>query len=76
MEELHFWHWWILGLLLLLPGTQVKRTGLTGTGIAAACVGTLVLFFPGMFWERQLAIFVLAALVVVFLLRLSRRRSC
>lgn len=65
IEQVVFWHWWILaGVLLILELT-------TGTflflwlGIAAAATGILLLVFPSQPMEVQLVLFSVLSVVAV-----------
>jgi hypothetical protein len=57
LEQLIFWHWLILGVILIalelvLPGYVVMWIGM-----AALLTGGLLFLVPGMTWEFQLLIF-------------------
>ena len=73
LNEIHFWHWWVLaGLLLLLELTRPAFFFLW-LAFAAAAVGFLLLVFPDLPVAAQLALF--GALFVVVVLAWRRHRS-
>lgn len=55
--ELQYWHWWVLGLALLIVEMIVPGTFFLWIGIAAGVVGGLLLIWPHMAWELQFFIF-------------------
>lgn len=73
LNQIVFWHWWILaGLLLVLELTRPAFFFLW-LGFAAAAVGFLLLVFPALSMAAQLALF--GALFVVVVLAWRRHRS-
>jgi membrane protein implicated in regulation of membrane protease activity len=52
-----YWHWWILGGILLLAEVFVSGFLFLWLAIAAGVVGLALLLFPGMDWKIQLTIF-------------------
>lgn len=60
--QLTFWHWWILGALLL--GLELMAPGIffLWVGLAAGVVGAVTLFLPGLVWEIQVLAFAALAL--------------
>ncbi len=68
-SQLVFWHWFALGLLLLI----VEVIGFSGyllwPGVAAIVTGTLLTLFPQMPWELQALVFAIASVVSLVLWR-------
>lgn len=63
LDGLVFWHWWVLGAVLITIEMLAPTTFLLWPGIAAAIVGLIVLVFPGIGWE--VSVFLFAVLGVV-----------
>jgi len=64
-DQLEFWHWLILALVL--AGVEMLTPGFFAIwlGGAALITGLLVLIVPGMSWEGQLVLFAVLAVVSV-----------
>ena len=72
MNQILFWHWWILaGMLLILELTSPVFFFLW-LGFSAAAVGFLLLVFPGIPVEAQLVLFGLLSVVAVLAWRKYR----
>jgi membrane protein implicated in regulation of membrane protease activity len=56
--EILYWHWWVLGLILLVA-EMLLPTGffLIWVGAAAILVGVLAWVIPGMTWEVEMVLF-------------------
>ncbi len=58
LESIQFWHWWILGIVLLVFEMLVLGTYfLLWLAAAAGGVGVLLLIAPGTTWQLQLIVF-------------------
>lgn len=55
--KLLFWHWWILGVLLLGVEILVPGQFFLWMGISAGLVGGVILVGPDLSWEIQLVLF-------------------
>jgi membrane protein implicated in regulation of membrane protease activity len=55
--KLLFWHWWILGVLLLGLEILVPGQFFLWMGISAGLVGGIILVGPNLGWEIQLVLF-------------------
>lgn len=75
LGELVFWHWYALGLLLLIGEVFGVGGYLLWPGLAAVATGTLLLFFPGLVWELQATFFAIASVVSLVLWRRHIRRN-
>lgn len=64
---LEFWHWWVLGFVLL-GAEMVLPTGffLLWIGLAALLVGGLAWLLPGLSWEAELVLFGVLTLASFF----------
>lgn len=70
------WHWFVLGIVLMVLEVFVFGAVLLWTGIAAMIVGVIALSYPAMTWEFQVVAFVVIALVSVAVgLGLRKRRA-
>jgi len=60
-----FWHWWILGLLLIIAETLLPGTFFLWMGIAALVLGVVTWLVPLLGWEWQLILFAVLSLVSI-----------
>ncbi len=65
LNNLEFWHWWVLAAVLIALEVLAPSTVLLWPGIAAAIVGVVLLINPDIGWQAQVLLF--AALAVVSL---------
>lgn len=61
LEQLTYWHWFILAAILIILEMFAPGAFLLWIGIAAGVVGAVLYFVPGMSWEFQFILFSLAA---------------
>lgn len=57
LETIEFWHWWVLGVALLVMEVLVPGTFFLWMAFAGGIVGALLIPFPDMGWKTQLLIF-------------------
>ncbi|MGB5201914.1 MAG: NfeD family protein [Sedimenticolaceae bacterium] len=72
--EPDFWHWWILGLALIIAETLLPGTYFLWMGVSAVVLGVLAWLFPAMGWEIQLMLFALLSLASIVVWRMWQRR--
>ena len=60
-----FWHWWILGLGLIIVEVLVPGTFFLWMGVAALIVGLVIWLAPMVAWEYQLMLFAIVSLVAI-----------
>lgn len=72
LEQIVFWHWWILAGLLLILELTAPAFFFLWLGIAAAATGFLLLVFPSMPIEMQLVLFSVLSIVAVIAWRKYR----
>jgi len=72
LENIVFWHWWILAGLLLILELTAPAFFFLWLGIAAAAVGLILLVFPSIGIETQLILFAIASIVAVIAWRKYR----
>ena len=65
LNNLEFWHWWVLAAVLIVFEMIVPSTVLLWPGIAAAIIGIVLLVVPDIGWQVQVLLF--AALSVICL---------
>ncbi len=71
-----FWHWWVLGLLLLVAEVLTPGTFFMWIGAAAFVTGFAAWVLPGLSWPGEIVLFALlslAAVAVWFRFRPMRR---
>ncbi len=67
MDQIGYWHWWILALVLLIVEMLAPSTMFLWMGIAAGIVGFSLLLIPDLAWEYQLLIFAVFSLASIVL---------
>ncbi|MCB1881580.1 MAG: NfeD family protein [Gammaproteobacteria bacterium] len=70
LENAVYWHWWVLGVVLIILETFSPGVFFIWMGVAAAAVGLVMLLFPDLGWEYQLLLFALVSVASVVLWRL------
>ena len=74
-EQVVYWHWWVLGILLVTLEIFAPSTFFLWLGISAGIVGVVMLALPEMSWELQLILFALLAVATIFAGRRYFRRN-
>ena len=69
LEELAFWHWMVLGVVLAIIEVFAPGAFFLWLGIAAAIVGSVLWFFPGISWEIQILFFAILSIASVVIAR-------
>ena len=72
--EPHFWHWWILGVGLVIVETLVPGAYFLWMGVAAVVVGFVLWLAPMLAWEYQLMLFAILSLVAIAGWRMWQRK--
>lgn len=74
LENAAYWHWWALGVILVILEVFSPGVFFVWMGVAAGVVGLLLLLFPAIGWEYQVLVFaaVSVASVVIWRLYLNR----
>jgi len=65
LSHLTFWHWWVLGVILLILEVFAPGTFFLWLAVAAGVVGTLLLAMPDLAWHWQLLLFSVLSLGAV-----------
>lgn len=74
MINLVFWHWWLLGVVLIILEAFVPGTFFLWMGVSAGVVGLLLLVFPGIGWEYQVLIFAVFSIASISLWMIRLRK--
>ena len=75
LDNVVFWHWWILAALLLIVELLVPAFFFLWLGIAAAVTGVIMLVLPGQPLSVQLIVFAILSLLAVVAWRRYREIS-
>lgn len=68
-DSLVFWHWWTLGLVLLILEMMVPTFIFLWMSAAAAVVGGLLFFTPDLSWQVQVSLFSILSVVAILFFR-------
>ena len=74
MGPIDFWHWWILGVLLLVLEVFAPGSFFLWMGVAAGAVGLILLLVPQMGWEFQVLIFAMLSVGSIVIWRNYMRK--
>ena len=74
LENLVFWHWWVLGLCLLVLEVMMPGTFFLWLAVAAGITGIVMLVFPTMGWELEVAVFAVLSVASVVIGRAILKR--
>ena len=74
MDSIDFWHWLILGVLLIILEVFAPGAFFLWLGVSASVVGAILWMLPGTSWEIQLLIFSVISVVSIALWRLRLRK--
>jgi membrane protein implicated in regulation of membrane protease activity len=69
VEQLDYWHWWILAAVLIIFEVFAPGAFFLWLGIAAAAVGGLVYLSPSLAWEYQVLLFSVLSVVSIVIWR-------
>lgn len=75
LEQLLFWHWLILALLLLVLELFAPAAFFIWISAAAALVGAILWFMPALAWQLQFVVFSVVAIASVFIGRRYLRKQ-
>jgi membrane protein implicated in regulation of membrane protease activity len=74
-STLLFWHWWLLGLVLVVVEMVAPGFFLLWIGLAAGVTGLVLFVVPSLGWEAQFVLFGVLALASVAAARFYVRRN-
>lgn len=69
MEDVTFWHWWVLAITLVILEVFAPGAIFLWLGVAAGVVGFILLLIPSVSWEWQLLIFSVISVLSIVLWR-------
>ncbi|PLY14400.1 MAG: hypothetical protein C0631_11080 [Sedimenticola sp.] len=69
-----YWHWWVLGLILIILEVFSPGAFFLWLGVSAGVVGFVLLLIPSMGWEYQLLLFAVFSVVSIALWYLVLKR--
>jgi membrane protein implicated in regulation of membrane protease activity len=76
LQGLEYWHWWLLGVVLLILEVFSPGVFFMWLGLAAGLTGVVLMAQPDLSWEWQLTLFGVAGVVLALLgHRLVSRRQ-
>jgi membrane protein implicated in regulation of membrane protease activity len=73
-QSLTYWHWWILGVLLIILEVFSPGAFFLWLGISSGIVGLLLLAFPQMDWVYQVLLFATFSVVSIVAWQLFLRK--
>lgn len=74
MDSIDFWHWLILGVVLVVLEVFAPGAFFLWMGVAAFIVGLILWALPDMGWETQLLLFAIISVVSIALWRIRLRK--
>ncbi len=75
LDSLVYWHWIVLGFLLLILEMLAPGAILMWFGAGAILVGGLLYLFPDMGWDWQILIFAVISIVSIFVWKKLTKES-
>jgi len=75
IQQLDFWGWWIMGLILIILEVFAPSTVFLWLGISAGIVGAIAFFLPDLSWQYEWTIFAIIAIVSIILSRRFLRKN-
>lgn len=73
-EQLSFWHWWILAIVLLIMELFIPAAFFIWISAAALVVGFVVLLITALSWQLQFLLFAVLSITSVFVGRYYIRK--
>jgi membrane protein implicated in regulation of membrane protease activity len=74
LETLTYWHWWILGVGLMVLEVFAPGTFFLWMGISSGVVGFILLLAPNLGWQYQFMVFSIFSIVSIASWRLYLRK--
>jgi len=70
LEQLDYWHWWVIGIILIILELFLPGAFFLWMGIAAGVVGVILLISPEMGWQYQFIVFAVVSVVSIVVWRI------
>ncbi len=74
-QDVTYWHWWVLGVILIILEVFSPGAFFLWMAIASAVVGFVLMLVPGLDWEFQLLVFALFSVVSIVLWRMNLSKN-
>ena len=74
LEQFDYWHWWVIGIVLIILELFAPGAFFLWMGIAAGIVGVILLISPDMGWQYQFIIFAIVSVVSIVVWRSYLRK--
>jgi membrane protein implicated in regulation of membrane protease activity len=65
LSRIEFWHWWVLGVALIILEAFAPGAFFLWLGVAAGVAGLALLIFPSLGWQYQGLVFAAFAVVSI-----------
>jgi membrane protein implicated in regulation of membrane protease activity len=65
LAQAEYWHWWVLGVVLLILEVFSPGAFFLWLGLAAGVVGAVLLLLPDLDWQLQLLLFAVLSVVSI-----------
>ena len=65
LAQAEYWHWWVLGVVLLILEVFFPGAFFLWLGVAAGIVGVVLLAIPDLGWQMQLLLFAVLSVVSI-----------
>lgn len=75
LEQLNHWHWFIIGIALIVLEVFLPSTFFLWLGVSAGIVGIIVWIVPALAWENQFIIFSLLSVINIVAWRLYLKKN-
>lgn len=75
VEDIVFWHWWVLALVLLVLEMVVTAYFFLWLAAAASVVGVVAMVMPEMAWQLQFSIWAILSIVLLLGWKMYRRAN-
>jgi membrane protein implicated in regulation of membrane protease activity len=70
LEQLDYWHWWVIGIILIIFELFLPGAFFLWMGIAAALVGLILVIVPTLAWQYQIILFAILSIVSIVVWRM------
>lgn len=74
LAPVEYWHWWVLGVVLLILEVFSPGAFFLWLGLAAGVVGIALLVLPDLGWQLQLLLFAVLSVVSIVVGRIWLKR--
>ncbi len=75
LDQISYWHWLVLGVILVTLEIFAPGAILIWMGISAGVVGLLMVFISSMSWEYQILLFAIFSIATIVLWHQYQKRN-